>query len=585
MKQKQKEPRSETAENLGLFNGKDTPDLKCGWEFYQSGLAYNNAINLDDTVRVNENFYIGKQWEGVNSNGLPTPQFNILKRVVGFVVATITTDNIKVNASALNNVPGEDKLTDPVRVVNEEFDAIVERNDIPALIREYARNAAVDGDGCIYTYWDDKAETGQTATGAICSEIIDNTNVFFGNPNDKNVQSQPWIIIASRIFVRDAKVKAKRNGIESWADIKPDSEGESVDSAKAVNGKCTELMLMWKDEGTGEVMAYEFTKDSETRRPYSLKVKLYPVSWLPWDYVRNSYHGQAMLTGLIPNQIFINKAWAMSMVSMMKSAFPKVIYDRTKIRAWDNRAGGAIGVAGNVNEVARTIDGTIISPQVSQFLQAAVQETEQSLGATSVALGDTRPDNTSAIIALQRAASTPTEITKQALYKSIEELFRIYLEFMGSFYGTRIVDMEPPENVVQAMQFPVSPVPDKIQVKFDFSILKKHKILLKLEAGASSYYSEIAAMQTLDNLLMNKHITAAQYLERVPDGYVPGRRKLLADLKQAEAAAMGMMQPQGGGPVMGGAAAVGASADIPTGGGYSRLQRAINETGSTEGLV
>ena len=35
------------------------------WREYEKMLAYNDSIQLDDTVRVNENFFIGKQWEGV----------------------------------------------------------------------------------------------------------------------------------------------------------------------------------------------------------------------------------------------------------------------------------------------------------------------------------------------------------------------------------------------------------------------------------------------------------------------------------------------------------------------------------------
>ena len=61
------------------------------WREYEKMLAYNDSIQLDDTVRVNENFFIGKQWEGVESNGLPTPQFNFLKRVTLFTVASITS--------------------------------------------------------------------------------------------------------------------------------------------------------------------------------------------------------------------------------------------------------------------------------------------------------------------------------------------------------------------------------------------------------------------------------------------------------------------------------------------------------------
>ena len=135
-----------------------------------------------------------------------------------------------------------------------------------------------------------------------------------------------------------------------------------------------------------------------------------------------------MITGLIPNQIFVNKLWAMAQLSLMTTAFPKVVYDATRVGKWDNRIGAAIGIqGGDVNNVAKIIDPASISPQISQFIQLAVEETEQSLGATSVALGDTRPDNTSAIIALQRAASTTSEITKQNLYKSIEDLYSCLL--------------------------------------------------------------------------------------------------------------------------------------------------------------
>ena len=47
-------------EGLGVFNGKDKPDCATAWNFYEKGLQFNNSINLDDTVKSNENFYIGK---------------------------------------------------------------------------------------------------------------------------------------------------------------------------------------------------------------------------------------------------------------------------------------------------------------------------------------------------------------------------------------------------------------------------------------------------------------------------------------------------------------------------------------------
>lgn len=44
----------------GIFGDSDMPDVVSGWSLYESALIFNTAINLNETVRVNENFYIGK---------------------------------------------------------------------------------------------------------------------------------------------------------------------------------------------------------------------------------------------------------------------------------------------------------------------------------------------------------------------------------------------------------------------------------------------------------------------------------------------------------------------------------------------
>ena len=573
----------------GMFGGKDKPDCQSGYVLYEKGMAFNNSIKLNETIRVNENFYIGKQWEGVQANGLPTPQFNFLKRVTGFIVATITTDNVKVTASALSNTPNTNELVEPVRIVNEEFEALAEQNRIPSMLREFARNAAVDGDGCLYTYWDDNAESGQKTKGAIKTEVIENNRVFFGNPNDRRVQTQPWIIISSREIVRNVRRRAKENGFDEWESITSDLDERDVDPEKiSQDDKVTVLLLLWRDEENGKIWAYEFTRNCGVKKPWDTLLCLYPITWLPWDYVPDCYHGQAMITGLIPNQIFVNKVFALTQVSLMRTAFPKYIFDSTRIKKLDNRVGGAIGIAGgDINNAIKSIDPASISPQIAQFIELTITKTEESLGATSVALGDTRPDNTSAIIALQRAASTPTEMTKQCLYQSVEDLFRIYLDFMGEYYGKRMVDMPTPERVKALYAFIGQQAPDEIAMEFDFSLLKQHPMILKLDAGASSYYSEIASMNTLDNLLMNGHITILQYLERIPDGYIPARRALISEIMRTT------QQPQQGqAPVMPGQPAggaenldLGAKPEIPTGGGFGALQRKVLVSGTTEGMV
>ena len=65
-------------------------------------------------------------------------------------------------------------------------------------------------------------------------------------------------------------------------------------------------------------------------------------------------------------------------------------------RGFPNGPPAAIGVNGNVDGVAKIMDPASISPQISQFIELAVSYTQKFLGASDVALGDTRPDNTSA---------------------------------------------------------------------------------------------------------------------------------------------------------------------------------------------
>ena len=182
---------------------------------YEEGVQFNEGIKLYETVETNENFFIGKQWEGVRSNGLPTPVFNFLKRVVLFSVANVSTDNLKLHAKPLPSSGSAqtavlEKLSD---ILNDQFSAIFERNEMGGCIREFCRNAAVDGDGCMYTYWDADAETGQESRGEIRTEVLQNTQVIFGNPNRRNVQEQPYLIIERRMTVKEAKKYAKSNGV------------------------------------------------------------------------------------------------------------------------------------------------------------------------------------------------------------------------------------------------------------------------------------------------------------------------------------------------------------------------------------
>lgn len=552
---------------------------------YQKMLGYNTAVNLDETVRANENFFIGKQWEGVDAKGLPTPVYNFLKQVVLFSVANITTDNIKMQATPLACERTPEDVERVAEIVNKEFDRLFEFNRVPNLVREYMRNAAVDGDSCLFTFWDDTVDTGFGLRGGIRTEIVDNMRVGFGNTACRDPQKQPYILIERREMTKELRRAAQEAGNPRWNDIQPDTENHNTDSYKNSSERSTVLLRMWKERKTGTVWACEVSGRVMLREPWDMGLRLYPVTWINWDYIPDSYHGQALVTGLIPNQIFVNKLFAMSMISLMTSAFPRTVYDKTRIPKWNNAVGAAIGVnGGDVSGVAKIIDPAQISPQIAQFIQTSVDYTRQFLGATSAALGETRPDNTSAIIALQRAASIPSEITKQNLYKSIEDLGRIYLDFMAAYYGKRKVQVSMPDVGSDILAFAGKDPEELETVLFDYGILNDMPMALKLDVGASSYWSEMASVQTLDNLLMQDKITIEEYLERIPDGYIPKRQELIASRKQA--AQQQMMQPEGsstgGTPETGALVDLGQKTPIRGGGGFGDLQRKVMQTGTTE---
>lgn len=562
------------------------------WKEYEKMLGFNESIQLEDTVRVNENFFIGKQWEGVASNGLPTPQFNFLKRVTLFIVASVVSDHIKLKASPTPSRSGDNNIIRAANVINSEFDLVFERNKIANVIREFMRNAAVDGDGATYTWWDPDVDAGDGVKGAIVTEIVDNTRVGFGNTADRRVQSQPYILIKRREMTNSLRKRAKKLGCKQWEEIKEDTDEQYLDPYKDTGDKTTVILRLWKDDKTKTVWGCECVRGIVIREPWDLGLKLYPITWLPWDYVQDNYHGQAMITGLVPNQIYINKLFAMSMISLMATAYPKIVYDKTRIPRWDNGVGKAIGVAGGgVDNVARVLGPAQISPQIAQFIELTQEMTQSALGATSVALGETRPDNTSAIIALQRAASTPNEITKQNLYQSIEDLGAIYVDFMGEYYGKRKVEVMLEEEIdpalVQFASAGLELTPEgKLLTEFDFSTLKDLPMQLKLDVGASAYWSEIASTQTLDNLLQQGHIDVTEYLERIPDGYITDRQGLIKAIneRRARQATMAAQTIPGGTDTGGGDIGITpeppeqAEARIPVrgGAGNGELQRALS---------
>lgn len=546
------------------------------WGEFVRAKRFNDAIGLYDTVEKNEHFYIGEQWHGVNAPDLDQPVMNMLSRVVKYFVASVMSDDIGVSVTDFE----EDTALKPMlEMLSAQFDAVMEGCGFRRKAREAIRNAAVDGDGCLHFYFDAEEDApppgdggmGFAATpGHIEAEIIENTNVHFGDPQRSELQRQPYILLHFRRLVEEVRRTARANGGDAGA-VQPD-EDENRYSDAPEEGKVTVVRRYWKQSGPSgrkTVWFCEVSDGAMVRRPTDTGYTRYPIAFFPWEKVKDQFHGQAAITGMIPNQIFVNKLFAMAMQHVKHMAFPKIVYNRNLLagRKWSNRVGEAIGVNGDPNlAVAAGLRAPDMSSQVLVMIDKVIAYTRDTMGASDAALGNVSPDNTSAIIAAQKATSMPLELQRQDFYTFVEDSVRVWMDMMAQNYGVRLVRMrvcetEPNEAPFANMpsEAPLARMPSEAPadagaeesyktVPFDFSALQDMKLRLNVDVGAATYWSELMQVQTLDNLFTRGVLTdAVTYLENMPRGYIPGRQTLIdAIRKRQQAMPQNPLQKTGG---------------------------------------
>lgn len=498
------------------------------WQEYQKGVSYNTALDLYKTREKCENFYIGKQWEGLNAPDLPKPVINVLKRVVSYFISMIVSDDVSASFSPFNETKD---LKRESGILSRACEQAIEMCGVKSLCREVVRDAAVCGDGAIYFYFDPLAESGQAVKGKICAEVLDTSCVTVKNPQSSNLQGQEYIIIAQRQTVDKVKKDAERLGAgeEIISQIVPDSDENAYNPAESEEEElCTVLYKFYKEDG--RVFAIMSTATVIIREAWDTGYSLYPVEIMRWEKIRNSFHGVSALSAMIPNQIAINQLFAMAIHHIKTMAFPKIIYDATKISAWSNKVGQAIGAVGNPNDaIATGFKAPDMSAQVMQLIEILIQKTLEFMGASDATLGNIKPDNTSAIIATQQSSAMPLELQRMEYFRFTEGYVRIIVDLIKAHYGTREMTVEDEEGI-------------KNVESVNFSDISASNLNLNIDIGPSSYWSELMQTQTLDNLFMKGIISdATEYLERVPDKYLPGKSKLIESLKKKEEAAA----PQG----------------------------------------
>ena len=622
------------------------------WKLYEEGREYNNRLvpNQYNVVNTNTEFFIGNQWinlpETPAMRGLPKPTFNILKRVASLFIASLTSSGVALRFEPLAYYDGSN-VTDPdhdaALFANAEVNNLLEKFKMDYRLRDALFDGAITGDYCAHFWYDPDAMPYGGAFGAhrgeIQMELVDGINVMFGNPNDRRVETQPYILIVGRDTVEHLRWEAERfqknkklyksgkantskpDMMES--EFQPDQEnqdftgvGGRTEIISDDNGKALYVLLYTKtsqevdkldDEGNpvyedvlddkgepvyedGVLDAYgepvpkrkavrviettvHVTKATRTAIIYEdvdTGLTRYPIAWGNWEKQKNQYHGRALVTGLIPNQIFINQMFATAMRHLQLMAFPKTVYNADLISSWTNEVGQAIGVRGlqpgqAISQVAYNLQPAEMSNQIFTLIDKAMAYTKECLGATDAQMGNVKPDNTSALMVLQTNAEVPLENIRSGVYEWIEDIGGILLDFMGTYYGTRpvVVDQEFEEFITgpdgtpqidpQTGQMMTQKIVRKVLKEFDFSQFKHLWLNLRVDVGATTYFSEIAMTQTLDNLRADGTLDVIQYLERIPDKLIPKKQELIDELKGRIAegkqpnAAPGAAQPIQGG--------------------------------------
>ena len=520
---------------------KEKNSIEKDWALYESGIRYNNALygsdkNYYETIDANIAFANGDQWRNVVADGLPKPVFNIIKRVKQFKIASLKTDNIAISISPMEYRPQsmEPSMQQKVKdtdLANAEIKNILENINFDYLSRTLLGDGFDTGDFCLHWYFDRDEQPFKQSNpdikGLIKAEIIDATNVMFGNPNTRKVEKQPYILIIGRDLVKNLRDEYKKyNNDDGWTYIEDDNDtqyqmGDNGKVEADADGYHKAIYVIKYFKKNGKVYAHKFVHNRYIYEDKDTGLDYYPIAFNNWEEVKGSYHGRAETTGIIPNQIAINKMLAMVIYHLMLTAFPTAVYDADRIENWTNEIGAQIPVTNlngdNIKSIAGYLEPATMSSQIMSAIETAMQYTKETLGVGDVSLGNVTMNNATAIIAIQKSAAVPLENVKAAYYEFVEDCGRIMIDMMATYYGIRPVVVESDLGRTTEM--------------FDFNILKGMWLHIKTDVGSASYFSEIASLQTLDNLLNNGLIEFVEYLKRVPDELIPQKQELINSIE------------------------------------------------------
>ena len=528
------------------------------WQRYQNGRAYQRAMGFCDSFPQCVDFREGRQWPAVTraTRNLPRPVFNLCEKCVGTKRSNILNQTIKLVYTPAEGLPNDD----PAVLRREEQGANAFTDFASSLWKEmrqddlneeFVEDAATVGTGVFHYYWDAQAVSGtrHPCRGALRGETIDPACVFFGDPQETDVQAQPYLLIASRMTVESVRALAGAEGLspEKIRLIAPDEETpdeyEATRHELADEKKCTLLTMYYRaggcvyfDRATRSVSIIRGRsltpglRDLGDAGPQSRapeepagKITRYPVAVMNWMRRKRSAYGIGEVEGMIPAQKAINWLMGMNILSAQDTAWPKMVARPGALRQEITNTPGEIIEDHSVSgDGIRYLTPPPASASTMQLVQKITELVQYTCGVSEVVSGEPFTSNmaASAIIALQNQAKQPIENIQKRFYRVIEDVGRIWEQFFKTYYSLpRPMTVRGKDGKSEKALF----------VGTDFA---KVDFALDVDAGTGSAYSESLAQATLEKLFDMGKIDVDTYIELSPKSIMPFREQLRRRLEE-----------------------------------------------------
>ncbi len=532
---------------------------------HEKAKAYKDSLGengLFEQARINELYMLGQHWEGIDIGDVaPKPVTNVIKQIIDYKISNIVSNPIDAMFS-FEGVPynvaeemrgnpeeimgavegdGEQKINAIADAITAHFKTIMERSQMDKMMQTGVRKAAISGSMILYLPYNPKARTGLTSpdgkkkiVGAIEPELLNVANVDFGNPAQLDVQKQPYIIVSQMLEIRDIVRIGALNGIPEDELLKIGSdENENTGNWNTAekDGQAKQALLLTKfwrvydENGDSSIYCTQVCRGVTVNKEFDTKQQLYPIAIFQWDEREDCIYGHSEITSLIANQNAINRLSSVEIMSMLLTGVPKMAYNDEVITcAITNEPGQMIPISGMIGDVRQHItylNPAQTSPNWDNVQQALIENTKIISGANQAGLGELRPENTSAIIALREAATLPLQPMLTRFYAFYEDIARICGDIILNKYGVHSLKMTKNGNTYY--------------VPFNSEDYKHLMLSVRIDVGASTLWSVSTVISTLSNLLMQGNITILDYLERIPAGYILKKNELIKAVREREA--------------------------------------------------